>query len=103
MTKIMPLMGITDPQLWPNSCNANLYETGDDPVEWHADNEEMFQSVQQATRIISMSFGGSREFQVRHRYGRWKHTTVTPQILMSGDLCLMDGFFQKHYEHKVPN
>ena len=32
----------------------------------------------------------------------WKGAQQVSQILMDGDLCLMDGRFQKFYQHQVP-
>lgn len=98
MTQVMPHIGINSEVEWPNSCNANWYGSGTESVDWHADDETMFQSTHQATRIISLSLGTGRAFQVRQW---WSGAPVTSQVLMDGDLCLMDGYFQRYYKHRV--
>ena len=32
-------------QDWPDSCNLNLYESGDHSVGWHSDDEFLFQGT----------------------------------------------------------
>lgn len=97
MQLIMPQLGVCDEASWPDSCNLNWYRSGKDSVAWHADSEDLFQGKHQPIRIISLSLGASRAFLVRTWGGG-----VVSQILMDGDLCLMDGWFQKYYQHQVP-
>merc|ERR1711948_34492 len=63
---------------------------------WHADNESLFQGKVTDCRIISLSLGQARKFELRcngdfHRL-----------VLSDGDLCTMEGLVQKHYLHRVP-
>ena len=99
MHLVMPLLGIEQEAYWPDSCNLNWYRGGKDSVAWHSDSEVLFQGTHQAIRIVSLSLGDSRTFQVR---GNWKGGPHVSQLLMDGDLCLMDGWFQKYLQHSVP-
>ncbi len=65
---------------------------------WHADDERLFQGCNRAIRIISLSLGDVRSFQVKY----WKGGDIISHVLGAGDLCLMDGNFQQHYYHRVP-
>ena len=99
MQQVMPILGISDESQWPDSCNLNWYRGSRDSVAWHADSEDLFQGKRQAIRIISLSLGEGRAFQVRENR---RDSLVVTQILNDGDLCLMDGTFQQHYKHQVP-
>ena len=82
----------------PNSCNANMYESGDDIVGWHADDEPLFQANKQDALIISLSLGGPRTFVYRLNS---KPDHVHKLQLGDGDLCTMEGLMQKYYKHAV--
>ncbi|CAJ1328829.1 unnamed protein product [Effrenium voratum] len=92
----MPLCGIQQPEEWPNSCNLNLYMDGAHSVGWHADNEALFQGKVRDCRIISLSLGQTREFELM--CGQDFHRLE----LADGDLCTMEGMTQKYYKHRVP-
>eukprot|EP00931_Biecheleriopsis_adriatica_P093006 TRINITY_DN66754_c0_g1_i1.p1 TRINITY_DN66754_c0_g1~~TRINITY_DN66754_c0_g1_i1.p1 ORF type:complete len:318 (-),score=32.05 TRINITY_DN66754_c0_g1_i1:37-990(-) len=96
MAACMPLCGLLSPDLWPNSCNLNLYVDGQHSVGWHADNESLFQGKFQDCRIISLSLGQTRKFELK--CGRDMHRLD----LADGDLCTMEGMTQKYYQHRVP-
>jgi len=96
MATCMPLCGLLDPSQWPNSCNLNLYVDGQHSVGWHADNEDLFQGKFQDCRIISLSLGQTRKFELK--CGKDFHRLD----LGDGDLCTMEGMTQKHYQHRVP-
>ena len=59
----------------------------------------LFKGKHRPIRIISLSFGCSRRFEVRSTWPGGPHLS---QVLHDGDLCLMDGWFQKFFEHRVP-
>ncbi len=99
MAKIMPICGISNRSQWPNSCNINRYRRGQDTVGWHADDEVLFQGRWRPIRIISVSLGQKRTFQVQ---GLWNGAPIVSQLLFDGDLCLMDGLMQKCFQHRVP-
>jgi len=99
---VMPKCGITDRAHWPNSCNLNLYQDGGMSVGWHSDDESLFQGKFQDIRIISLSFGARRKFEVRANWPEEGELPMRTMMLGNGDLCTMEGMFQKHYQHRVP-
>lgn len=79
-----------------NSCLLNQYRDGNDHVSWHADDEPIY-----GTRplIASVSFGAPRAFVLRHNRQRtWKVSTC----LHAGDVLLMAGATQQHWQHCIP-
>eukprot|EP00931_Biecheleriopsis_adriatica_P055780 TRINITY_DN3304_c0_g1_i4.p1 TRINITY_DN3304_c0_g1~~TRINITY_DN3304_c0_g1_i4.p1 ORF type:complete len:1335 (-),score=254.07 TRINITY_DN3304_c0_g1_i4:67-4071(-) len=83
----------------PNSCNANLYEDGNDSVGWHADDEPLFDAKNRDALILSLSLGSARNFYFRPNDDL---SEVKKLCLEDGDLCTMEGLMQKHYCHSVP-
>lgn len=103
MQMYMPLCGLQDQEAWPDSCNLNLYEDGDMSVGWHADNENLFQGRNDDIRIVSVSLGQTRTFELRTQGIEEDGTRGTCTMrLNNGDLCTMEGLTQKHYHHRVP-
>ncbi|HAQ22194.1 MAG TPA: alpha-ketoglutarate-dependent dioxygenase AlkB [Acidimicrobiaceae bacterium] len=74
---------------------ANLYRDGTDGVAWHGDR---FRPGSTHDDVALVSFGGPRTFRIRPRGGgaslQW--------TLRSGDLLVMSGPVQQHYEHCIP-
>lgn len=99
---VMPLCGLRADEA-PNSCNANLYEDGNMSVGWHADDEDLFQGKFRDCRIVSLSFGARRSFELRLNWPdeREKSSCVTQVHLGDGDLCTMEGMTQKHFQHRA--
>ena len=87
---------------WPNSCNLNLYEDGGMTVGWHSDDERLFQGKFRDCRIISLSLGATRKFELRRNWPEDREEHVQRVVLNSGDLLTMEGMFQKHFQHRVP-
>lgn len=102
MSVVMPYFGLNVPDEWPNSCNANLYEDGGMSVGWHSDDERLFQGKFQDIRILSVSFGTTRKFQVRLNWPGEAERKVYTLALQNGDLMSMEGMLQKHMQHRVP-
>jgi len=102
MQLIMPMCGLTDPSTWPNSCNMNLYEDGGMSVGWHSDDESLFQGKFNDIRIISLSLGVRRKFELRANWPEENEKPVRTLMLGDGDLCTMEGMTQKHFQHRVP-
>lgn len=102
MQGIMPMCGLNDKSLWPNSCNVNLYEDGGMSVGWHADDESLFQGKFGDIRIISLSLGVARKFEVRANWPGDRERAFTNLMLGDGDLMTMEGMLQKHFQHRVP-
>ena len=97
----------------PNSCNLNLYTHGTQQVGWHDDAEELFESKD--VRIISLSLGATRNFEVVSKANlfktktrfRFATKTADPADIISiqldqGDILVMAGKMQKYFEHRVP-
>ncbi len=78
-----------------NALLANLYRNGHDKMGWHRDNEP---ELGTNPSIASLSFGAEREFQLRHRDTKQRHTI----LLEHGSLLLMQGTTQQYWEHQLP-
>lgn len=83
----------------PNSCNANLYDGGQQSVGWHSDDEYLFDAIERDVLIVSLSLGATRSFEL---HSKDKPMDVVRLPLEDGDLCTMEGLCQKHYRHRVP-
>ncbi len=75
--------------------HCNYYETGNDSVAWHADRIGRTE-VDPLVAIVSL--GGPRTFRMRPQSGgnSWSIS------LESGDLLVMGGATQHHWEHAIP-
>jgi len=105
MKVTMPIFGCHSVDQWPNSCNMNLYDDGAHAVGWHSDDEKIFNGKWQDIRILSLSLGQKRKFEIRVNYpegDEGQKGGVKGVFLNSGDLMTMEGMFQKHYMHRVP-
>lgn len=74
---------------------CNYYETGQDSVAWHADRIGRTE-IDPLVAIVSL--GGPRTFRMRPQSGGSSHQVV----LASGDLLVMGGATQHHWEHAIP-
>ena len=83
---------------WPNSCNANFYETGADSVGVHADLEELFEGAYRPITIISLSLGGTRQFELEANRGQGSIERIS---LRAGDLLAMEEWTQTAIKHAV--
>ena len=79
-----------------NGVLLNRYRTGRDGVAWHSDDEEAFG---EDPVIASVSLGGTRTFQLRHK--RQKGLTASVE-LTHGSLLVMRGATQRLWLHRVP-
>lgn len=78
-----------------NSVLLNLYRDGQDSMGWHQDNEPELGSH---PIIASLSLGGSRRFLLRN-----KQTDEKIEFLLGhGDLLIMAGSTQTHWQHSLP-
>jgi alkylated DNA repair dioxygenase AlkB len=82
-----------------NSINCNLYEDGDQHLTWHSDGETLFRTHDDNFDIASLSFGASRAFLIKENF--MPDDQAYNILLESGDLLLMKGKCQKHFQHKV--
>ena len=78
-----------------NAALANLYRDGRDSVGWHSDNEAGLGSC---PTIASLSLGGERRFQFRHRKTK---QTITLELRI-GHWLIMGGETQRFWLHQVP-
>jgi alkylated DNA repair dioxygenase AlkB len=78
-----------------NAVLLNLYRHGGDSVGWHSDNEA---GLGDRPTIASLSLGGTRRFQFRHRR---KKETITLE-LKEGHWLIMAGETQRFWLHRVP-
>jgi len=87
----------------PNSCNINLYRDGNDQVGWHTDDEPLFEGEYNDICILSLSLGSSRTFQLKKKgvKGVARNEATSSFVVSHGDLCTMEGRFQRHYLHAV--
>lgn len=74
----------------------NYYRDGKDSMGWHRDNETI---LGPNPTIASVSFGETREFQIRH-FAEKKYKLKLP--LDHGSLLIMSGSSQHHWEHQIP-
>jgi len=102
LSQVMPKCGLAEEDDWPNCCNLNLYEDGGSGVGWHADDEALFQGRFQDIRIISLSFGVTRKFELRLNWPDEGERSAFRILLNSGDMMTMEGMMQKHFQHRVP-
>lgn len=80
-----------------NSALVNCYRDGQDSVAWHSDDEP---ELGRKPLVASVSLGGGREFQLR--YKRDKNDKKYAMTLSDGDLLLMCGKTQRHWQHQIP-
>mmetsp|Transcript_51923 Transcript_51923/g.96019 ORF Transcript_51923/g.96019 Transcript_51923/m.96019 type:complete len:519 (+) Transcript_51923:80-1636(+) len=92
----------------PTCVNLNLYLDGNQNVGWHSDDEGLFRGCERDCRIISASWGATRHFELalkdkNHVSGRPSifRETLKRVELRNGDICTMEGLFQKHYSHQL--
>lgn len=78
-----------------NSVLVNLYRDGKDSMGWHADDERE-NGVNPV--IASVSLGGERRFDLRHRATK----TTVRTVLTHGSLLVMSGETQHKWVHQVP-
>jgi alkylated DNA repair dioxygenase AlkB len=78
-----------------NAVLANFYRHGRDSVGWHSDNEA---GLGDCPTVASLSLGGARRFQLRHRKTK---ETITLE-LDTGNWLIMAGQTQRFWLHQVP-
>jgi len=79
-----------------NSVLLNRYRSGKDSVAWHSDDEKEFG---ENPVIASVSFGGTRTFQFKHKKRKDRKARVE---LTHGSLLIMRGATQHNWLHQIP-
>lgn len=80
-----------------NSVLLSLYRTGEDSLSWHQDDER---ELGEDPVIASVSFGGTRSFQFKHKVR--KELNKVSIDLTHGSLLIMKGPTQRFWVHQVP-
>jgi alkylated DNA repair dioxygenase AlkB len=80
-----------------NSVLLSLYRTGEDSLSWHQDDEP---ELGEDPVIASVSFGGTRSFQFKHKAR--KELSKVSIDLTHGSLLIMKGPTQRFWVHQVP-
>jgi len=80
-----------------NSVLLNLYRDGRDSIAWHSDDEP---ELGKQPVIASLSFGGERKFQLKHKVK--KEQDKVGLNLTHGSLLLMKGQTQEYWQHQIP-
>ena len=100
-------LNIDDP---PNSCNINWYYNGYAGIGAHADDEDLFQGLQEPIQIIGISIGAEREFEIWEPInGKTninaednEYKLIKSLLLPNMSYLTMEGMFQKYFKHAVP-
>ena len=79
-----------------NGVLLNRYRSGLDSMGWHADDEPEFGDE---PIIASVSFGGTRTFQMKHKKRKELKASVE---LTHGSLLVMRGGTQANWLHQIP-
>ncbi|MFM7316777.1 MAG: alpha-ketoglutarate-dependent dioxygenase AlkB family protein [bacterium] len=79
-----------------NGVLLNRYRTGKDSMGWHSDDEPEFGPN---PVIASVSFGGTRNFQFRHKRQKDLKSNIE---LTHGSLLIMRGGTQENWQHQIP-
>ena len=77
-----------------NGVLLNLYESGEDHVSFHADDER---DMADDVPIVAVSLGAKRDFVFKHENGN-RYTLP----LDDGSLVVMGGITQKVSKHSIP-
>ncbi len=80
-----------------NAVLLNLYRNGNDGVSWHSDKTS---SINKNMIIVSVTFGETRMFRLRHKY--LKNHPVIEIPLHHGSLLVMAGETNSYWEHQIP-
>lgn len=99
---------VEDPTMEPPNFNEAFvlrYRGGNDSISWHTDNKP---HIDQRYPIVSLSFGASRNFQIRRKKKKNEttmdktKTPITTICLSHRDVMVMYPGMQDSYEHQIP-
>ena len=85
-----------DEQYHFNSVLCNYYRAGQDSMGWHSDDEP---ELGKRPFIASISFGETRRFLLRQKTNHQDKVCID---LAHGDLLIMSGETQAHWQHHIP-
>jgi alkylated DNA repair dioxygenase AlkB len=78
-----------------NSCLLNLYNSGEEGMAYHSDEEKM---LKKNGAIASLSLGSERNFSFKHKESKQRIDIV----LENGSLLVMKQGTQTHWLHRLP-
>lgn len=78
-----------------NSCLLNLYQSGEEGMSWHSDDEK---ELGNENTIASVSLGAERKFSFKHK--RTKENISL--VLEDGSLLIMRSATQANWLHALP-
>ena len=81
---------------YPNACNINFYD--DNQGLGPHSNDEHIMGVQSETYIISVSMGATKTMAITKKRGEPQEKNM---LLEQGDVVIMGGHMQKHYNHGI--
>eukprot|EP00494_Astrolonche_serrata_P031692 UN31961 len=81
-----------------NAALVNIYKNKNEVSNWHSD-DDLWLGYPRAFDVPSISLGFEREFHWRLKRD---HKRADMCVLAHGSLAIMNGSFQKFYQHAVP-
>ena len=81
-----------------SACLLNNYPAGCGSIPWHHDEVRAHGA---ARTVATLSLGAAREFRLRRKGGA--EGAEESVLLEAGDVLLMAGDTQEHYEHALPS
>ena len=96
LQKVLSYAEIVYPSLRFNSAMINRYESGDNFIPHHSDNEE---EIADDSLIVTISLGESRPFQFKEKGESGCNAVIK---LNHGDSLVMSKTSQKYFTHGVP-
>ena len=116
---LLHTLGFEGPEYVPDCWVVNACEAPEKHIEWHADDDGLFDAVDKQTTIVAISLGPDGLFAFRPTLGQDFATTVCclsskkaaariaewglrwPLALKHGTLSLMGGWFQRDFQHST--
>ncbi len=83
---------------WLEGCFLNLYETGNESLGWHSDDDP---GINHDQPIVVVSLGAERTLEWRE-IGAKGYDSIYGQKLASGSLFLMPPGMQYTHVHRIP-
>ena len=86
---------------------ANMYSDGFQGLWWHSDDEDIFKTKASNVTIISLTIGAQRPFLLKKKFWSQPQDNIDTdgfrsKSLCSGDILVMTGHLQDHWQHSVP-
>lgn len=79
-----------------NACLINMYESGDDMIDWYSDDDAW---LGDNFIVPSISFGDIRRFQLRSKSDHKKKYVIRTE---NGSMIVMRDTIQQYWQHNIP-